>query len=108
MPEIILSEFIRPEVGAIEERIAADNPQAAARFLEAAYTTMGKLGQNPFMGRARAFPRNRIQGLRSFRVEGFDKYIIFYLPSPEAVHILHVYHGARDLDALFADDPEPQ
>jgi toxin ParE1/3/4 len=103
MPEIILSEFIRPELGEIEETIAADNPQASARFVEAAYATMIQIGETPFIGRARDFPKNRIQDLRSFRVSGFDKYLIFYRPAPEAVRILHVYHGARNLDALFAD-----
>jgi plasmid stabilization system protein ParE len=41
--------------------------------------------------------------VRSWRVSGFRNYLIFYRIVPEGVQVLHVYHGARDLDALFEE-----
>jgi plasmid stabilization system protein ParE len=36
MPKFILSEFVEPELEAIWDYIALDNPEAADRFVEAA------------------------------------------------------------------------
>jgi hypothetical protein len=36
-------------------------------------------------------------------VSGFDNYLTFYRPIPEGVQVLHVYHGARDIEALFGE-----
>lgn len=47
------------------------------------------------MGRCRAdlgFPE-----VRSWRVRGFPRHLIFYRALPDRVQILRVLHGARDL-----------
>ena len=33
------------------------------------------------------------------------KYLIVYRPREDEVQILRIVHGARDLDALFAEEP---
>jgi toxin ParE1/3/4 len=58
----------------------------------------------PGMGQGRKFKHSELSGLRSFRVEGFRNYLIFYRPAGEGVEIIRVLHGAHDLDALFSDD----
>jgi toxin ParE1/3/4 len=101
MPEILLSEFVEPELVEIWATISADQPDAAERFLESAYRTFGLLASKPRMGRRRKFQAVRLHDLRSFRVDGFKNYLIFYEPTSEGIHVFHVYHGARDLEALF-------
>ena len=101
MAEIILSEWVEPELADIWATIFADHPDAADRFLESAQRTFALLATNPRMGRARVFQAGRLRGLRSFRVDGFTNYLIFYQPSPKGIHVFYVYHGARDLEALF-------
>jgi len=102
MAEIVLSEFVEPELAAIWDYIFIDNIDAADRFLEAAYTTLGKLARMPGMGPERRFGQPRLSEVRSFRVERFDKYLIFCAPIPKGIEVFHVLHGARDLEGLFS------
>jgi hypothetical protein len=49
----------------------------------------------------RQFSQARLRELRSFRVKGFEKYLIFYGPIPGGIEVFHVLHGARDLDRFW-------
>jgi toxin ParE1/3/4 len=102
MAEFVLSEFVEPELAAIWDYIALNNIDAADRFLEAAYAAFGKLAAMPGMGRSRRFSYPRLSTARSFRVEGFDNYLVFYAPIPTGIEVLHVLHGARDLEGFFS------
>ena len=89
------SEFIFCDLQAIARFIHRDNPLAAQLFLEAAYDAFEFLSQNPGLGRLRAdlgFPQ-----VRSWRISGFERYLIFYRELPERIQIWRVLHGARDL-----------
>ena len=101
MAEFILASCVENELWAIWERIADDNPDAATRVVEAAYETFKTLAANPGLGRLRKFRDPRLEGVRSWLVSGFDNYLIFYRAIPEGIEVLHVYHGARDIEALF-------
>lgn len=83
------------------ETIATDNPAAASRVVEAAYETFARLAEHPELGRKRTFQNPRVRGVHSWRISGFDNYLIFYRPIPDGVQVLHVYHGARNLENLF-------
>lgn len=89
------SEFIFCDLQGIARYIRVRNPRAARRFLVATYDTFEFLAANPGMGRCRAdlgFPE-----VRSWRVRGFPRHLIFYRMLPDRVQILRVLHGARDL-----------
>ena len=101
MPNLILAPCIEDELWAIWEFIAKDNPEAATRVVEAAYESFKSLANSPRLGRLRSFRNPLLKGIRSWRVSGFENYLIFYRPMTGGVQILHVYHGARDIEALF-------
>ena len=101
MPKFILSEYVEPELDAIWEYIAIDNMDAADRFLDAAYGTFLELARMPGMGRMRKFPQVRLRELRSFRVKGFENYLIFYDPIPDGIEVFHILHGARDIESFW-------
>lgn len=103
MAKFILSPDVEEELTAIAEYIAEDDPDAADRFIEAAYETFTKLAALSGMGRVRRFRASRLKNLRSFRVSGFDDYLIFYSPISEGIEVYHVFHGARDLERLFKE-----
>ena len=42
--------------------------------------------------------------MRSWRVEGFEAYLLFYRSKGGDVEIVRLLHGARDLEWLFDDD----
>jgi toxin ParE1/3/4 len=104
MAKIILSEFVEPELTAIWEFIAFDNLDAADRFLDAVQSTFVQLAKMPGMGRSRLFSPTALTDLRSFRIRDFDNYLVFYRSVPGGIEVFHVLHGARDLEAFFADE----
>jgi toxin ParE1/3/4 len=98
------SEFVFGDLQKVAQFIHHDNPFAARLFLEAAYDTFEFLVRNPGIGRQRAdlgFPE-----IRSWRVEGFGRYLIFYRELPDRIQIWRVMHGARDLQNIV-QLPEP-
>jgi toxin ParE1/3/4 len=80
-------------------RIARENPDAAFRFLEAAEKACTLLGAQPHLGHQEQF--RKLTGIRSWRIPGFDKYLIFYRVSSDAIEVLRLIHGARDLPRFF-------
>ena len=99
--KLILDPSIEDELWEIWCYIARDNPEAATRVVEAAFQTFAMVVSNPHVGRVRKFHNPRLRGIRSRLVVGFRNYIIFYRQESDCIRILHVYHGAQDLEALF-------
>ena len=104
MDNYTVSPEAREDLDQIHAYISEDNPEAADRVLEAAFSTFAGLAKMPGMGRPRAFRLPELSGLRSLRVQGFRNYLIFYRPQPDGVEIVRVLQGAQNLDALFGDD----
>jgi plasmid stabilization system protein ParE len=74
--------------------IARDSKAAAIRFLERAYEAFETLARNPGFG-------TRLEGiheveLRTWRIKGFNAYVILYQPLRERVRILRILHASRD------------
>ncbi len=89
------SEYVFCDLQAVYRYIRADDEHSARRFLEKAYDTFEFLAENPLIGRARTeFGHD---GLRSWRIQGFGRYLVFYVPREERVQIWRVLHGSRDL-----------
>jgi toxin ParE1/3/4 len=101
MADYFLDPCVEDELWEIWKYIAKDNPEAATRVVEAAYATFENIAGAPGIGAPRRFCDPRLQGIRFWRVAGFDKYLIFYRCVTAGVQVLHVYHGARDIEALF-------
>jgi plasmid stabilization system protein ParE len=53
------------------------SPELGLRFTRAVRETCDFLSNKPYLGRLR--PEFGIEGLRSWRVEGFSRYLIFYV-----------------------------
>ncbi len=70
--------------------------ETAERFLSNAGDRFSDLSRNPAMGVALFLPDPRLAGLRKWRINGFEKFLIFYLPRPGGVSILRVLHAAQD------------
>jgi toxin ParE1/3/4 len=89
------SGYVFGDLQTAAQFIHDDNPVAARLFLEAAYNTFEFLARNPGVGRERAdlgFPE-----VRSWRVDGFNRYLIFYREFADRIQIWRVLHGSRDL-----------
>ncbi|MCL5745820.1 MAG: type II toxin-antitoxin system RelE/ParE family toxin [Acidobacteria bacterium] len=104
MADVIVSPEALADLDQIHAYIAADNPAAADRVLEAALATFEVLAGMPGMGRPRTFKLSELAGMRSLAVTGFRNYLIFYRSVNAGVEIVRVLHGARDVDAQFSGD----
>jgi toxin ParE1/3/4 len=77
------------------------SPELGHRFLVAAHDTFALLATQPNMGWQSRLKQPELETLRVFRVNGFEKIIILYLPLLDGVEILRVIHGSRNIQALL-------
>lgn len=71
------------------------------RFLEAAHKTFTLLSTQPKMGWPLRLRHAKLRSLREFRISGFEKMLVLYLPRTSGVDIVRVVHGSRDLVAFL-------
>ena len=104
MGKFVLAPCIEGELWDIWSFIAKDNPGAATRVIDAIAETFKVVAETPGIGAARKYQNPRLHNVRFFPVSDFPNYLVFYRPIPEGIEVLHVYHGARDLERLFEGD----
>jgi toxin ParE1/3/4 len=68
----------------------------ADRFLEKAAETFELLSTQREIGAPLTLRHPQLAGLRRWRVEDFEKFLIFYLPRHDGVSIVRVLHAAQD------------
>ena len=93
----------RRDLAYIAAYIKLDDVDSALRFRSAVEHELELLRIHPFLGYRRHF---RTPGLRSWRISGFEDYLIFYLPCDTSVEIVRVLHGARNLQRILGR-PKP-
>ena len=70
------------------------NPEAAIRFLAAVDKTVEGLARQPFKGRLRNFRGKDLKNVRSWRVDDFENFLIFYRFESNRLEILRVRRGS--------------
>jgi len=85
------------DVAEIADWIALDNPGAAERFEEAFAKDCRRLTEFPAIGRSVAHAGRELRGLRYRAISGFESWLLFYRARRDALEIVRVVHGARDL-----------
>lgn len=80
----------------------------ALRFYDAARTTFERITELPSLGERRESSDPRLSGLRVWRVQGFEKHLIFYRPIEGGIEIVRVLHGARDIDRWLESGDDAQ
>jgi toxin ParE1/3/4 len=104
----MLRVHIRPRAVAdlreIYEYLLRRNARAADRFIAATALDFDRLAAMPGIGAPRRARNPSLKGLRSRTISGFRNYIIFFLPAPDGIEVIRVYHGARDIDRLLGKE----
>lgn len=100
MLAIVLTPSANADLAEIWKFIATDNPAQADDFIDLIDEKFQNLSRQPGLGRRR---EELVAGLRSFPV---GRYVIFYLQVQDCLQIVRDLHGARDVDAVFADPDE--
>jgi len=96
--KLIVSPEAVADLREIEEFIGNDNAKAAVDFVSRLTERFSELVDFPGVGRKRDYLRP------NYRSVSEGEYIIFYRVRADAVEILHVLHGKRDLPKIFGKD----
>ena len=73
-------------------------PEVAERWYEAVCSTIEQLKKNPGLGRQRRDLKPH--GIRSWRIKGFARWLLFYLERPDALVFLRIRQGTMNLVVL--------
>jgi toxin ParE1/3/4 len=84
--------------GYLEEQGGED---LAQRFLVAIRDTFETLAAYPRAGVQCEFSSLALKRVRRWPVKDFENWLVFYTPKRNGVAILHLIHGARDVEALL-------
>lgn len=87
----------RRDLDAIIDYISLEDRAAAERVFYAISDSVSRLGDYPNIGHV-----GRVPNTRELSVTGLP-YIVVYEVSAEAVTVLAIFHGARDLARAMAD-----
>lgn len=105
MPDLLVSPAARADLLAQWHNFALEvaNLELADRYIQSVEQTFGTLQRTPAIGPLYKTSNPKLRKLRSWRVDHFPNYLIFYRPlSDESrVEIVRVLHGMRDLQALL-------
>jgi len=91
---------------AFEHLIEEAGLDVADRFLAAFDETARFLAAMPGVGRVREAKDPSAKGLRSWAVDGFPNYLVFYVPGAESLVVMRLLHGARDLRFILDEDED--
>ena len=86
------------------EFIADQSLDAAERFLFAVERTFQHLADMPELGSRWKSVNPKTAEIRVWRIEGFEKHLVFYRALEGGIEVVRIIHGSRDIETLFADD----
>jgi plasmid stabilization system protein ParE len=78
-----------------------DRPELALRFRESVRRTVQWLRQHPRVGPQYRPSPSRLQNLRSWPVAGFEVIRIYYVLEEDAVRVIRILHGTRDVTSIL-------
>ena len=82
----------------IADHFASDSLAAAVKFLENTESTLKDLADSPGIGSLFESDHPEFANLRFRRVKGFQNHVIFYVDHADAIEVVRILHGARNLD----------
>jgi toxin ParE1/3/4 len=82
----------------VEQYLLDRNDDAGRRFIDAVQKTLKNLVGMPGVGSPKNFADPRLADVRSWRVQGFANYLIYYLALDDGIDVLAILHGMRDVE----------
>ena len=89
-------------VEAAEHYFSEGGERLADRFTDALKAAFDVISRHPGIGSPRYAHEIEMEGLRSWKLTGFP-YIALYIERGEAIEVIRVLHGARDIPATLVD-----
>jgi toxin ParE1/3/4 len=66
--------------------------------------TIKSLQANPFVGARYRSTKPELQNLRSWPVAGFEAIRVYYLADTDAIHVIRLLHGKRDVERTLENE----
>lgn len=92
---VVFTRAAAADLEDIADHIAQDNPGRALTFVRELRVACRQIRDSP-----RAFPVVPDHKDAGLRRRAYGRYLIFYRIQDDAVVIVHILHGARDLEAV--------
>ena len=102
-PRIVLRPKVPDDIRSILDYFDEHSTTTGDRFAGAIEPTLNDLALMPGKGSPKQFRNRSLNGIRSWRVPGFPKYLIFYRIIEGGIEVLAITHGARRLSTLLRD-----
>lgn len=100
--KVRLTPHAEADLEGIGDKIAERNAIRAVTYIRELRELCHRIGEFPHAGPPRP------QWGDGVRIALHGRYVIVYRVREEMVQVLRVVHGARDLDALFEEEPLPE
>jgi plasmid stabilization system protein ParE len=84
--------------------VTLGEPDLAVRFRDAFRQSVESLRPHPLIGPRLELSNPRLQNLRSWPIRGFEAIRIYYLLQKDAIQVVRILHGKRDVKRLL--EPE--
>jgi toxin ParE1/3/4 len=81
-------------------------PEIALRFKDSVRHTIEALRKHPLVGARYLSSKPGLQNLRSWPVAGFEAVRIYYLMGLDAIHVIRILHGKRDVKRTLESEDE--
>lgn len=102
---VVRRDKARADILDIHDTIAARNPAAALRWLDAVEATIREgIARYPSSGVKRDYGRKKLAGFLMMPVRDFGTYLVFYRIEADAIRIVRIIHGAPDVPNVL-DEP---
>ncbi len=98
---LVVKPDVSEDLHNIVEYLESWSLTASNRFMDAVFAAFDDLTEMPGKGSPKRFREKRFAGLRTWFVPGFRKYLIFFQANNEALIVLAVLHGARNVRKLL-------
>jgi toxin ParE1/3/4 len=104
---VILRPDVPDDLRGIMVYLEQSSLPVADRFIEAAFNAFDDLAEWPGKGSPKQFRYRLLRGIRSWAVPGFPNHLIYYQTADDAIIILAVIHGARNVEAVLRERVRP-
>jgi len=81
--------------------IGAERPNAAEKFFREVFNTIDNLAALPEMGKHFLSKNPKLNDIRFFPIHSFPRFLVFYRIKNRKLQVIHIYHDARNINALF-------
>jgi toxin ParE1/3/4 len=75
--------------------------KAGNEFVNSVFASLGDLARTPGLASPKQFRNRKLKGMRTWSVPGFRKFLIFYRVLSDAIEVIAIVHGSRELRSLL-------